>query len=399
MTGLLEPFFDPAEYPVRDPDRIASPRLLVFRTHVEGNIARMRALLESAAPGSGFRHLRTHVKSCKSSWAVKRMLHAGITRFKATPNELSMLLDAGARDIFLAYPPLPPTADAIARAIAQALRFVPAAPSPFRLLAQISAPEHADALDRAARRHGVTVEFLIDLDVGMGRTGIAPDRAPDLLRSVLAGPAGERLRFAGLHAYEKHPAGASTADGGEIVETSMGRLAACARAIRALGRPVELIVAGGTPGFLPDLAWLLNDRTAEEIEVSPGTWVYWDSNYGLKMPGLFRPAALIFARVMDVTGTDRITLDLGHKRWAIDHGPIEVFSREGLEVVATSEEHTVIRHTGCDAGCAQPLGIGESVLLVPRHVCPTVNLWEDFTLIGPRGEVEIASCPVDGRNR
>ncbi len=395
MTGDRAPFFDPAEYPVRDPDGIVSPRLLVFRRHVEGNIARMRALLESAAPGTGFRHLRTHVKSCKSSWAVKQMLHAGITRFKATPNELSMLLDAGARDIFLAYPPLPPTADAIARAIAQAGKTCPAGAPALRLLAQVAAAEHVDALDRAARRHGATVEFLIDLDVGMGRTGIAPERAPELLRSIVTGPARDRLRFAGLHAYEKHPAGAPAAESREIVETAMGRLSACARAIRALGHPVPLVVAGGTPGFRADLEWLLQDRTNEEIEVSPGTWIYWDSNYGIKMPGLFRPAALILARVMDLTGTDRATLDLGHKRWAIDHGPIEVFSREGMQVVSTSEEHTVVRTDGS----APPLVIGDVVLLVPRHVCPTVNLWEDFTVLGPSGEVEIASCPVDGRNR
>jgi hypothetical protein len=32
-------------------------------------------------------------------------------------------------------------------------------------------------------------------------------------------------------------------------------------------------------------------------------------------------------------------------------------------------------------------------------VCPTVNLWEHFAVIGPDGRVEIAESPVDARNR
>ncbi len=71
-----------------------------------------------------------------------------------------------------------------------------------------------------------------------------------------------------------------------------------------------------------------------------------------------------------------------------------MFSREGLEVISTSEEHTVLRSRG-----DREIQIGESLLIVPRHVCPTVNLWENFAVVGPDGTVEIAACPVDGRNR
>jgi len=43
--------------------------------------------------------------------------------------------------------------------------------------------------------------------------------------------------------------------------------------------------------------------------------------------------------------------------------------------------------------------IGDYVLVAPRHVCSTVNLWEYFALIDERGEVEIAASPIEGRNR
>ena len=45
------------------------------------------------------------------------------------------------------------------------------------------------------------------------------------------------------------------------------------------------------------------------------------------------------------------------------------------------------------------LSIEDRVLIAPRHVCPTVNLWETFTLVGRDGRVEATSLDVSGRNR
>jgi D-serine deaminase-like pyridoxal phosphate-dependent protein len=158
---------------------------------------------------------------------------------------------------------------------------------------------------------------------------------------------------------------------------------------------VERIVAAGTPGFLTDLEVLLSLGLDAEVQVSPGTWIYWDSICEEKLPGLFTFAALLLAKVMDVPGDDLLTLDLGYKRWAFDHGPVSVFSAPGLEFVSASEEHTVLRARD---GGRRP-GYGEPLLFAPRHVCPTVNLWESFTLVGPHGEVEAESLPVSARNR
>ena len=92
--------------------------MLVYRQRVEQNISLLRGYLEEVAPGSGLRHLRTHVKTHKSAWATKLLLERGAEKFKCTPNELDMLLDAGARDIFVAYPLVAEEAEALARRVA-----------------------------------------------------------------------------------------------------------------------------------------------------------------------------------------------------------------------------------------------------------------------------------------
>ncbi len=373
-------------YPIADPDSLPSPRLLVFRARVDSNIEQMRRHLEAVAPGTGFDHLRTHVKTHKSSWTARRMLDAGITRFKATPNELDLLLDAGARDIFVAYPLLAHEADRLAHRVA--------ANPGVRILAQVGCDRHIDDLEAAAARHRVRIETLIDLDVGMHRTG-APPAATSALHARIA--SASHLEFAGIHAYDGHNKGPTPDARRAAAGDAMATLLDAAAALADRGVAVPLLVAGGTPGFLADLEILAARAPGgARVEVSPGTWIYWDTNYETLLPGLFDFAALVFCRVMDRPGDDLVTLDLGHKRWAIDSGPVTLFSEPGLEVVATNEEHTVLRRTG---ESRHALEVGDPLLIAPRHVCSTVNLWESFTLIGAEGEVEMESVAVDGRNR
>ena len=97
---------------------------------------------------------------------------------------------------------------------------------------------------------------------------------------------------------------------------------------------------------------------------------------------------------MDRSDPKTATLNLGYKRWAIDQGKIEGFSIEGMEALGWSEEHTVV-----SVPQRAEAHIGDYVLIAPRHVCPTVNLWEYFTIIGPDGDIEQKDCPIDARNR
>lgn len=379
-----------ASYPLqieKASDPVATPRLLIYRELVEENIALMRRHLESVVPGSGFRHLATHVKTHKSAWAVRKQLAAGITKFKCTLNELDMTIAAGATDVFVAYPLVACDAERVAKTVA-AHRGV-------RITAQIASVGHAERLAEALRRHGVEMDCLIDIDVGNHRTGIAPGAAPDLVRAILASRQLGALRIRGLHAYDGHNSSPDAATRAACAGKAMQEVVDCVREVERAGARVERIVTGGSPGFLPDLRELVaRHRVDAEVDVSPGTWIYWDSNYEAKMPGLFRCAALLLAQVMDRPAPDLATLNLGHKRWAIDHGAVTAFSLPGVEVVSTSEEHTVLR---------LPPGVSPAledyVTFVPKHVCPTVNLWETFTIVGPGGRIETLAEPVTGRNR
>jgi len=311
------------------------------------------------------------------------MTESGIDHFKCSLNELEMLLEAGAPNVFLAYPLVPAAAERVAELAAGHPRT--------RLLCQVASPTHAQALASACRRRGVEIDCLIDLDVGEHRTGTGPEVAVSLSREIVASGC---LRFHGVHGYDGHNHSAHAGERARCARDAMAVLADTVRSLERAGMKTERVITAGSPGFLLDLDELLRRHALDaHVTVSPGTWIYWDTKYDGMMPGMFDIAAVVFARVMDLPAEDRVTLDLGHKRWAIDQGPVERFSVPDLEFVSASEEHTVLRSTS-----SRRPDFNEPVLVAPHHVCPTINLWEAFTLIDESGNVE-AELPVTSRNR
>jgi len=373
-----------APYLLKDPGGIATPRLLIFRDRVERNLNKMKGYLENTAPHTGFRHLCPHVKTNKSSLLTHWMVQSGVTHFKVTMREVEVALAAGARDIFVAYPLLTHDARVLARQLLEHPEV--------NFQVQIGSMAHAQILARVAQEETIAWHYFLDVDVGMHRTGAALDQALRIFEEISVNSS---FRLAGLHGYDGHNHFMHESERRAEARQSMARLAGLAQQFQARGVEIPRVVAAGSPVYRFDLEILLAEFPAETlVQVSPGTWILWDSDYEALSPGEFEIAAVVLAQVMDLGGPHRLTLNLGHKRWAAERGPVQLFSDASMKVVSFSEEHTVLEHSG-----TEKFTIGDYVLIAPRHVCPTVNLYEDFTLIGPEGEIEIASSPVDGRNR
>ena len=142
-----------------NPDETPSPALLIYPDRVEENIRRMIAMAGTAD------RLRPHVKTHKLGEIVQLQLKAGITRFKcATIVEAEMLAQAGARDVLLANQLVGPNAGRLAKLAGW-----------FREVRFSTIADDAEAvgnLASAGQEAGITLPVLLDLDGGMGRTGI-----------------------------------------------------------------------------------------------------------------------------------------------------------------------------------------------------------------------------------
>src|SRR6516225_8212337 len=174
-------------YALGNVSELLSPSLVVFRELVLQNLRDMIKLARGAD------RLRPHVKTHKMADVVRLAESLGIHKHKcATIAEAEMVAAAGGTDVVLAYPLVGPN---IAR-FARLIKKYPA--TTFRAL--VDHPDSARALAEGMREAGRPLPVLIDLEVGMGRTGIAPDESAAALATLIASL--PELVLDGLSAYD-----------------------------------------------------------------------------------------------------------------------------------------------------------------------------------------------------
>jgi len=360
-------------YTIANEAEVPSPALLVYPDRIAANIDRTIAL----AGGAG--RLRPHVKTHKMPEVVRMQLARGIGKFKAaTIAEAEMTAAAGAEDVLLAYPAVGPTATRLCGLAALFPR------TRFRALADCDAG--IDGLAQAAAAAGITLDVLLDLNVGMNRTGILP--GPDAARLYRRLATTPGLAAGGLHAYDGH-----------LHDPDHARLEAAAAAafapvwrlrdeLVAAGLPVPRVVASGTPTFA-----ILAARG--DVEVGMGTTVLWDAGQPVTSPDLdFLHAAVLLARVVSRPAPGRLCLDLGHKSVASEmpHPRVTIFGLEDAACVGHSEEHMVL-----ETPRAEAWPVGTVVYALPWHVCPTVAVHEEVVVVRAGRVVE--RWPVAARRR
>jgi len=361
-------------YELLEPDALLSPSLIVFRDVVRRNLETMIRI------AGGVDRLRPHAKTHKMPGVARLEREMGIVKHKcATIAEAEMLARAGGTDILLAYPLVGPNIGRFVKLIQQ----YPGAT--FRAVAD--APEPVKALSDASRELERPIPTLVDLEVGMGRTGIDPDAAPDFYKRIAESPG---LSPDGLHAYDGHIRDTNLDDRTRAAQHVEEVVLALRDRLIAEGLAVPRVVLGGTPTF-PIHAKL----DAPGVECSPGTIVFHDANYRNLFPDLpFTPAALLLTRVVSRPRPDRLCLDLGHKAVAADpSGPRAEFPAiPDARIVGHSEEHLVIETAEADR-----FPVGSALLAIPAHVCPTSALHQRAAVVS-KGRV-VDDWEVAARDR
>lgn len=166
---------------------LQSPSLLIYPRQVRKNIQAMIAVAGSPD------RLRPHVKTHKMAEIVRLAESLGIKKHKcATIAEAEMAAAAGATDVLLAYPLIGPNLKRFVLLVRgyRATKF----------RATVDHPDSARALSAAAHGLDSPIPVLVDLEIGMGRTGIQPGAAAAELYALVEGL--PNLAADGLHAYD-----------------------------------------------------------------------------------------------------------------------------------------------------------------------------------------------------
>lgn len=363
---------------IENADEVFTPALVVFPKLIRENL---RAAIAMA--GDAIR-MRPHVKTHKTIELTRMMLEEGITKVKcATFAEAEVVAEAGVLDIVFAYSLVGPN-------IARFLRLRERYPQcNFRPL--VDHPGPLLELSRALASAGRSAEVLLDLDVGMGRTGIAiGPAAAEIYRRMLQEPGVEP---AGLHIYDGQSHQEDPAERSAAVRKVWDQVRPFADALSASGLPVPRLVCGNSPTF-PE--WARIAASDPRVECSPGTFFLNDWNYYHHFEDIpLRPAAVLLTRVISKPRPGRLTLDLGYKAVSPDSPPagrVKLLNVPDATFVLQNEEHLVI-----DTPSADRFEPGDVLYAWPAHICPTCALHREL-LIAENGRV-VGAWKVLARDR
>jgi len=365
-------------YYVSGIEDVLTPALVLYPQEIAANIDRTLHLLSGDA-----NRWRVHIKTAKLAHTLHILLDRGVQNFKcATTLELLTACRTGAADVLLAYPAMAANARR-AQEIAQEFPNV-------RISVLVESEEHLQQW-RSGR-----VGIFLDINPGMNRTGIDQsdtNRIVALARAItVAG-----LEFRGLHYYDGQYGNLAEPERTQAAHRGYDHFLKVANELQHSGIDVPEIITAGTPTFPCSLSYEPFRRGNFIHRVSPGTIVYCDATSLHQLPPEYgyRTAALVVTRVVSHPHPGIVTCDAGHKTVSADTGvpTCIVLGHPELTPLSPSEEHLPI---AVKEG-APPPQIGEALYLLPRHICPTVNNFNDAVLVR-NGAIE-STEPVSARGR
>ncbi len=316
-----------------------TPALYVDLDVLENNIARMQQ--QCRAWGVA---LRPHVKTHKIREIAQMQLDAGAIGITVAKVGEAEVLPGD--DVLVAYPLLKPKLSR-ARALAHKRRVKVA----------------VDSVQVARDLEGI--ETLVEIDVGVGRTGAqSPEEAVQIAQAC--------TDFQGIFYW---PSWLDEA----------GFKAACVKvdavldALSTAGFETQIVSGGSTPGAAKTP---LIPRTTE---IRPGTYVFYDANsLAAKLCDEADCALRVLTTVVSTAVPGQCVIDAGSKTFSSDQtvgvGTFGHFIGRPWTMRKMNEEHGYVEIDG------KPR-VGERVWVVPSHVCATVNLHDEIAY-GRRGRVE-----------
>ncbi len=358
--------------------RLTTPALVLDLDRFEANLAAMAGLAKESGQA-----LRPHAKSHKCSTIAKAQIAAGAVGVCcASLREAEAMVAAGVAGVLITSP-------VVGDAKIGRLAALAAATPGLKVVADN--PRNVTEIDAAVGGTGANLKMLVDVDPGMGRTGVVGSQtALALARDIdRAG----NLSLAGVQAYSGMVQHIETyAARRETYGAQLDDLRQLCDALTDAGLPPEIVTGGGTGSHHIDREiGVLN-------ELQAGSYAFMDVQYNAVeiLPDAtlpFETALTVRCSVVSNNAEGYVTIDGGLKCFATD-GPepaVASGAPPGASYSFMGDEHG--RITFANAG--EHLEIGASLELITPHCDPTVNLHDFIHCV--RGDTLADIWPVDAR--
>ena len=353
---------------------VDTPALVLDLDVFEANLLRLRDSLQGRKVS-----VRPHAKSHKCPQIAMRQIALGAVGVCCQKvSEAEALIEGGVGDVL------------IANEVVGAVKLRRLAALAKQAKVAVCADDAGNIADlgAAAAEYGVTLDVLVEINVGANRCGVEPgEPAVALARRIAASP---HLRFGGLQAY--HGSAQHLRKVGErrsAIESAVERVKQTRALLEAEGIGCPKVTGAGTGTYLYEAASSVYD------ELQPGSYIFMDADYARNdwtESGIprFEHSLFVWTTVMSRTTPQRAIVDAGLKASSIDSGMPRIAAGGPAEYVKASDEHGVIELNG-----APGYAVGDRLKLIPGHCDPTVNLYDHFICV--RGGRVEAIWPITAR--
>lgn len=364
----------PYQPKIGDPiSALDTPSMIVDLSLMEQNIDKMMSQLLPTGIS-----VRPHSKTTKSAILAQKLIAAGAKgACVAKLSEAEVMCSKGLTDLLITCEIIGP---------AKVARLVELWKQNREIRIVVDSEEGARAIDAKMEEEKVEgrILTLIDLDVGLHRTGVQPgEPALRLARMVSKS---EHLKLIGVQGYEGH---LQHVHGMEermrLCLESMKILVDTVDALRRDGHQIDVVTTGGTG--TAEFCVTVHGIT----EVQPGSFLFMDTDYRNAVGTKYSNSLTILSTVISKQGPKSITIDAGLKSLTTDSGLAECKTL-GYTYGVLGDEHGSLSWTdGAD------LMIGDHVEMIPSHIDPTINLHDCY--YAHRNGIIEEIWPVDARGK
>jgi len=344
-------------YEIKNIEQIDSPSLVVYADRVKENINALIKMVDGRVD-----QLRPHVKTNKIAEVCQLMMDKGIHNYKcATIAEAEMLGLLKSPDVLIAHQLMGPKLDRL-------IMLIKTFPST-KFSCLIDNITTAQAISTFFTAQGLSINVYMDVNIGMNRSGIPTEKAIELFKAVALLP---NIKIIGLHGYDGHIRETNINQRNVLADEAFENAASLRKKMEAFSNQRLALIVAGSCSFSSHIK-------RKDIQVSPGTFVFWDWGYKNLFPDLpFEFAALVVTRIISIIDAHTICTDLGHKAVAAENPMprVHFLNAPQSEPNGQSEEHLVVKVA--DSSLYQ---VGDVWYGVPVHICPTVALYDTAHIV------------------
>lgn len=360
-------------------NEIQTPAILLDLDSMKKNLDKYCA----AAKANG-KEVWPMVKTHKSLELAKAQFDAGCTGLLCgTLDEAEAYAAAGYKNIMYAYPVA--TDVSIKRVVELAKKC--------NFIIRIDGVDSAKAINEGAEKAGVKINYTIDLNIGLNRFGVKPEKAADLAKELVQF---KNLVFKGISTHPGHVyASESKNDVPKYVADEKNGVKTAVEGLKAAGFTCEIVSSGSTPTFFGSI-----DDPYLTI-YHPGNYIFNDSIQLSTETATEDECALrIYASVISHPQEDLYICDAGAKCLGLDQGAHgnssivgfgKVVGHPEITVDGLSEEVGKLHTHG-----ATTLKVGDKIQIIPNHSCSSANLTNYY--IGVKGDEVDHLVKVDIRS-